>query len=325
MQALTYERFGDPAGVLSIASVEKPEPGPGMVRLRVLRSPIHNHDLATIRGSYGYKPQLPAIGGSEFIGAVDALGAGIENVPAGARAAGSARGAWAEYVVVPAAGMVPIPESISDEIGAQLLAMPLSAVVLLDELHAEPGSWIGQNAAGGAVGRLVMRLAQARGINIVNIVRGEKAAEDLRSHGAQHVVVTGADGAWKQQIRDLTGGKGLTRIVDSVAGPQTLELQSVLADRGEIVIFGGLSGAAIKLDPSLMISLECVVRGFWMTSWMERATIEQRAGAMQKVFEMAMSGTLPLPVAGVYPLSDFKSALLAAETPGRPGKVLFST
>lgn len=325
MQALTYDRFGEPGTVVSAASIPKPEPGPGAVRLRMLRSPIHNHDLATIRGTYGYKPELPAIAGSEFIGAVDALGPGIENVPIGARAAGSARGAWAEYVVVPAASMVPIPETISDDVGAQLLAMPLSAVVLLNELRVEPGTWIGQNAAGGAVGRILMRLAQAQGINIVNIVRGEKAAEDLRSHGAKNVVVTNESGGWQQQIRDLTGGKGLARIVDSVAGPQTLELQRILAPRGEIIIFGGLSGAAVKLDPSLMISLECVVRGFWMTKWMERATVEQRAGAMQQVFQMAMAGSLPLPVAGVYPLSDFKPALVAAETSGRAGKVLFST
>ncbi len=314
MLALRYDRFGDPLSVVDVADVPLPQPGSGEVRLRMLRSPIHNHDLATIRGTYGYKPTLPAIGGTELVGEVDGrrVAAAIPN------------SAWAEYVVVPEFALVPVPDAIPDEMAAQLLAMPLSAVVLFEELRTQPGMWIGQNAASGAVGRIVMQLAQAHDVNIVNIVRSERAAEELRGYGARHVVVTSDEGEWQHEIRELTNGKGLARIVDSVAGPQTLTLQRVLAQFGEIIIFGGLSGAPIKLDPSLMISLECTVRGFWMSSWMRRASNEERKGAMQRVFEMAMRGALPLPAAGVYPLSEVKAALAAAERPGRGGKVLFA-
>ena len=314
MLALRYDRFGDPATVVDVADVPLPQPGAGEVRLRMLRSPIHNHDLATIRGVYGYKPALPAIGGTELVGEVEGrrVAAAIPN------------SAWAEYVIVPEASIVPVPDAIPDEMAAQLLAMPLSSIVLFDELRTQPGMWIGQNAASGAVGRIVMQLAQAQDVNIVNIVRSEHAVEELRRYGAQHVVVARDDGEWQREILELTGGKGLARIVDSVAGPQTLALQRVLAPFGEIVIFGGLSGAPIKLDPSLMISLECTVRGFWMSSWMRRASNEDRAHAMQRVFEMAIRGTLPLPVAGVYRLIDWKAALAAAQTPGRGGKVLFT-
>jgi len=75
----------------------------------------------------------------------------------------------------------------------------------------------------------------------------------------------------------------------------------------------------------LMISLECTVRGFWITTWLQRASAEQRMNAMQRVFGLAMKGALPLPVAAVYPLSKAAEALAAAEKPGRAGKVLFST
>ncbi len=325
MLALRYEAFGDPVGVVDVADIPTPEPGPGQVRVRVVRAPIHNHDLATIRGTYGYKPQLPAFGGTELAGEVDAVGDGVEHLRKGQRVAATIHaGAWSQFAIVVASGAVPVPDAISDDVASQLLAMPLSAVVLFDELHAERGMWIAQNAAGGAVGRIVMQLAQSHGVNIVNIVRSERTAEELRGYGAQHVVVAGDDGAWQREIRELTGGNGLARIVDSVAGPQTLELQRVLAKLGEIIIFGGLSGAAIKLDPSLMISLECSVRGFWMSSWMIRATHEQRVRGMQRVFELATRGELPLPVAGTYPLTDAKTALAAAQAPGRGGKVLFS-
>lgn len=324
MQALMHSAFGEPNAVIALSEIPKPEPGPGEVRLRMLRSPIHNHDLATIRGVYGYKPLLPAIAGSEILGVVDALGAGVEQPAVGSRVAYVSRSGWAEYVVATASQCVPIPDPISDDVGAQLLAMPFSAVVLLDELRVQPNMWIAQNAAGGAVGKLLMALAQEAGVNIVNFVRRASAADELRNHGAKHVIVTEDEG-WQSKARALTGGVGFSRIVDSVAGPGTVDLQRLLAQFGEIVIFGGLSGAAIKLDPSLMISLECTVRGFWITTWMQRATAEQRMSAMQRVFALAMQGKLPLPVSGSYPLSKAAEALTAAEKPGRPGKVLFST
>jgi len=89
MLALEFDRFGEPAEVVRAREVETPEPGPGDVRLRVVLSPIHNHDLATIRGIYGVKPSLPAVGGTELLGLLD-----------GKRVALVSRGAWAGHVVV---------------------------------------------------------------------------------------------------------------------------------------------------------------------------------------------------------------------------------
>jgi NADPH:quinone reductase-like Zn-dependent oxidoreductase len=286
-----------------------------------LRSPIHNHDLATIRGVYGYKPELPEIAGTEVSGVVDALGDGVSSPAVGTRVAALVRGAWAQYATVLAATCVPVPDVVTDDVAAQLLAMPLSAIVLLQSLRVNPGDWIVQNAASGAVGRILMRLAQAQEINVINLVRRADAASELRSFGARHVVVTGDDG-WQERVRKLVPG-GAARVVDSVAGPQTMELQRLLARGGELVIFGGLSGQAIKLDPSLMISHEIVVRGFWMTSWMTRASNDERVAAVGAVMAGVLSGDLPLPVGGVYPLAGCREALTAAETPGRAGKILF--
>ena len=313
MIALEHARFGEPADVVAPVEIERPAPGEGHVVLRLIYSPIHNHDLATIRGTYGYKPKLPAVGGSEFLG---------RDESSGTRYVVPVRGAWSEYVRVPAGLLVQVPDAIDDETACQLLAMPLSAVILFEELRTEPGMWIAQNAASGAVGRIVMQLAQKAGVNVVNFVRRDDSAQELKSYGAQHTVVTGREG-WQDEARALTGGAGFARIVDSVAGPQTLELQQLLAHGGELIVFGGLSGQAIKLNPSLMISQEAIVRGFWMTSWMQRATPEQRAVATERVFRLAMSGELPLPVSKVYSLRDAADALRAAETPGRSGKVLF--
>jgi NADPH:quinone reductase-like Zn-dependent oxidoreductase len=321
MNALTHASFGEPAEAITLADLPIPEPGPGDVRLRILRSPIHNHDLATIRGVYGYKPALPAIAGSEVVGIVDAHGDGVSAPAIGTRVAALTRAGWAEYACVAADSVVPVPAALSDDVAAQVLAMPLSAVVLLQSLNVSAGDWIAQNAASGAVGRTLMRLAQARGVNVINLVRRDDAAEQLREFGAKHVVVT-SDADWKAQVRALAH-QGVARIVDSVAGPQTLELQELLAKQGELIIFGGLSGQAIKLNPSTMISHEIVVRGFWMTAWMMRAAPDERAAAMGEVFARVLAGELPLPVGGTYTLDEHRAALAAAETPGRTGKVLF--
>src|SRR3546814_13756283 len=123
-----------------------------LVRIRMQLAPIHNHDLLTVRGQYGYKPALPAIGGSEGLGVVDALGAGVEGLSVGQRvAAASGRGTWAEYFVAPARMVVPMPDPIAAATAAQLLAMPLSAMTLLHILPVGRGRWHLHNSATRAV------------------------------------------------------------------------------------------------------------------------------------------------------------------------------
>lgn len=322
MIALQHAAFGEPADVVKPVDLPVPEPGVGEVRLRMVRSPIHNHDLATIRGVYGYKPTLPAVAGTEVLGIVDALGEKVSGVEAGSRVATTTHGAWAEYVTANAAALVPMPEAIDDDRACQLIAMPMSTVVLFEDLRVNPGDWIVQNAANGAVGTMLMRLAQSHGVNVVNLVRREGAAGDLRKLGAKHVVVTEKEG-WRDEVRAMTGASPIVRAIDSIAGPQSLEMQRLLGRGGELIIFGGLGGSAIKLDPSLMISNELIVRGFWMSAWMQRATQEQRIAITARVFELALNGELPLSVEGVYPLSEAAEALRVAEKPGRHGKVLF--
>ena len=97
MRALVQPRFGDPSEVLTVQDVPAPEPGPGQVLVRVLLSPIHNHDLWTVRGSYGFKPEMPARAGTEAVGVVEALGEGVSGLEVGQRVAtGGTFGAWAE-------------------------------------------------------------------------------------------------------------------------------------------------------------------------------------------------------------------------------------
>ena len=181
MRAAIYDTFGNPADVTKLADVPQPNPGKGEVRIRTILSPIHNHDLWTTRGSYGYKPTLPAIGGTEAVGTIEAVGDGVDATMIGKRVAvGGVQGSWAEYFLAPAGGVVPLPEAISDEAAAQLIAMPFSAISLLDVLNVKAGDWIVQTAANGAVGKVLAALTDAHGIHLVNLVRPGRRRKESR-------------------------------------------------------------------------------------------------------------------------------------------------
>lgn len=180
MRSLIHDSFGEPAELLHLADLPTPEPGPGKVRIRTTLSPIHNHDLWTIRGSYGYKPPLPAIGGSEAVGVVEAVGEGVDAALLGQRiAVAGVHGSWAEYFLASPGGLVPVPDAVSDEAAAQLIAMPFSAISLLEVLSVAEGDWIIQNAANGAVGKTLAMLAKGRGVNTINLVRRDAGVAEL--------------------------------------------------------------------------------------------------------------------------------------------------
>src|SRR5690606_29575848 len=208
MRSVVHHSFGDPADVLVAADRPVPEPGPGQVRVRMRLAPIHNHDLLTVRGLYGWKPQLPAIGGSEGLGIVDALGEGVEGLAPGQRVtAASGQGTWAEYFLAAGRMLVPVPDGIGDEIAAQLVAMPLSALMLLEFLDVEPGQWLVQNAANGAVGKALAMLAAARGVRVLSLVRRREAVAEMAALGIDHVLCT-ADDDWRAAARALLGKDG---------------------------------------------------------------------------------------------------------------------
>jgi len=133
MKAVVHTEFGEPEIVLNLQDQPIPEPAANEVRVKTILSPIHNHDLWTVRGRYGYKPTFPAIGGSEAVGIVDAVGENVSHIHVGQRiAVASVHGTWAEYFIASAQSVIVLPDAVPDEIAAQLIAMPLSSAMLLE-------------------------------------------------------------------------------------------------------------------------------------------------------------------------------------------------
>ncbi|WP_026307012.1 MULTISPECIES: zinc-binding dehydrogenase [unclassified Leifsonia] len=322
MRALVHHEFGDPAEVLAVEERPLPQPGAGEVRVRMLLSPIHNHDLWTVRGTYGFKPDLPAQAGTEALGVVDAVGEGVEQLTVGQRVVtGGTFGVWAEYFVTRAAGLIPVPDGLPDESAAQLVSMPFSAISLLDSLGLSEGDWLIQNAANGAVGRMVAQLGAARGLNVVGLVRRSAGVEELRAQGIERVVATD-DTGWRDRLAEITGGAPISAGVDSVGGSSAGDVLSTLAENGTLVVFGAMASPTLELASGDIIFKQATVKGFWGSVVSREMPADQRGRLFQELFARLQDGTLTLPVAGVHGLDDIAGAVAASGEAGRVGKVL---
>jgi NADPH:quinone reductase-like Zn-dependent oxidoreductase len=322
MRAVVYATFGDPASVLEVAERPTPEPGAGQVRVAMRRAAIHNHDLWTIRGSYGQRPPLPAIGGSEAAGVVDAVGEGVTGVRVGQRVAGFGAGTWCESFVTSAAGLVPLPDAITDDVGCQLVAMPLSAMALLDTYAVAPPDLIVQNAANGAVGKTLAKLAEARGSKVLHLVRSEEGVRELAEHGIAGAIST-ASPDWRERVKAAAAGGKIMCGIDSVGGKASGDLCSLLAPGGRLVAFGSMSGEPMQLDTGPFIFKQVKLEGFWLSK--QNAVPPEKSRAMiGELVKLAAEGVLDLPVAGVFPLERARDAARASAAAGRGGKVLFS-
>ena len=320
MKSVVFDAFGSPGKVLKTIERPLPEPGPGQVRLKLVLAPIHNHDLMIVSGHYGYKPELPHAPGTEALGVVDKLGEGVTTLAIGQRVTGGGSATWSEYYLGSAQGLVPLPDGIDDATGCQLISMPLSAFRLLLELEMQPGDWLVQNAANGAVGKMVAKLAAERGIRVLNIVRRDAAVAELAAEGIGDTV-SSEHADWQDRARALTGGAPISRALDSVGGRASDELMDLVAEEGWLISFGALSGLPVQLNAENLLFKRAIVKGFWAAKPSKIVTPEQMRAAIGDFVGRAAAGTLKLPVADIFALDHAAEAAEASNSRGRAGKI----
>ncbi len=321
MRSVVFESFGNPATVLTLGERPLPEPAAGQVRVRMTMSPIHNHDLAIVRGVYGYKPPLPAVPGTEAVGLVDALGEGVTHLKPGQRVMlAGASAAWAECFLAPAAKLIPVPDAVPDGVACQLIAMPLSAMMLLEDLQLNTGDWMVQNTANGAVGKTVAMLAQARGVNVVNLVRRDAGVAELEALGISHGVSTEQPG-WEARVKDITGGAAILKAVDSIGGDAANQIMNVVAVGATLVSFGAMSGKPLSIGADNLIFKQATVKGFWGAKRSENTPPAELARMVGELIRLAATGALRLPVEASFDLAQAAQAAEASAVPGRSGKI----
>ena len=321
-----YSELGEPASVLEVISETSRALGQGEVRVTVLAAPINPSDLLQISGNYGVEPVLPARPGSEGVGRVVEVSPDVQALKVGQLVLLASGSTWAEELVAPAAGFLPLPDL--GPIGADVieqLAMstvnPLTALLMLTSFtDVAEGQWIAQSAANSAVGGYVIQLAKQRGIKTVNIVRREGLAEELMAKGADVVLIDGPNLA--ADIAKATGNAPIVLALDPVGGDTFARLADSLGYSGTLVTFGVLSGKPATLDTRRLIGNDIRLRGFWLSKWFQTATMQEKQAAFGEVIPLIADGTLKADIDSRFTIDEIKQAVSRSSEGGRNGKVL---
>ena len=324
MKAAQLKAFGSPPEVVDC--VDGPDcgpPGPGEVRVEIAFCPINPADLLMIEGRYASKPTLPSPLGIEGAGRIAAVGEGVTDLMPGDAVMSLARANWVEAVRVPAAQVVPVPADADLQQVAMLKANPATAQLMLrDYVDLEPGDWVIQNAANSGVGKCLIRLARARGLKTVNVVRREDLIEPLTAIGADLVVVDGDDLGGR--VRNGVGSGRVRLGIDAIAGVATRRLGDCLDEGGTIVNYGFLSGEACQVTPDQLVFRGISVTGFWLAKVLPQMPATAVRELYRDLAARVADGTLFVDVEQVYPLGEIKDALAHAAREGRGGKVLLA-
>lgn len=321
MRAITFERLGDAArdpDLLSLREVAKPEPRAGEAIVRIALAPINPSDLLFVAGDLPgpVRPrpgQIAGICGAGFVETPAETGP-----PAGALVAFSAMGSWAEHVAVPAASLIPLPQDFPLELAAQL-ANVITAWDLVERSGVEREGWLALTAGYSTVSALCLQLAVRKGINVLSVVRSQRANPDLIGLGAKAVLST-ERGGLGEAVRQATGDRGLNGVIDCVAGPAAGELIRQCVPFSRMQIYGSLDHGdmAIAGHDILYRFLEILPYSYPF-SFAPPSTTEEIALVNRVVQETATTG-LFVPVAGIYPISGFRDAIAERPAHGERGK-----
>jgi NADPH:quinone reductase-like Zn-dependent oxidoreductase len=324
VKAVIFDRFGPPAEVLQVRDVPRPEPRRGEVLVRMLASPVNPSDVMYVEGRYTIKPTLPATPGFEGVGVVEASGGGLLGwFRKGKRVAviNSRTGNWGEYTVTKARQVVPVPDDIPDEQAATFFVNPATALAMTRHvLRVPPGAWLLQSAAGGELGKMVIRLGRKHRFKTINTVRRREHVEELKKLGADAVLVE-SDGPIDEQVKALTGRAGVRYAIDPVGGKTGSEVIASLGTGGRCLLFGSLSDEPISLHPRRLLSAAVTVQGFWLGDWARRQPILRMLRLFREVRALMREGTLRSDVAATYPLDQVREAVAHATVQGKGGKV----
>jgi NADPH2:quinone reductase len=319
MKAIVFEKVGG-AEVLKLGEVPKPEPAPSTVLIRNHAAGINFADTLFRQGQYLIPPKLPDTPGLEGAGVVEAVGAGVTNLKAGARVAALASKTYAEYFVAPASQVIPLPDGVSFEEGAAFPVQTLTAWHMLHTAHhITPDQTVLVHSAAGGVGIVAIQIAKAAGARVIGTVSNDSKAQLIRKYGADQAIDY-VKNDFAAEVKRLTGGRGVDLILDAVA-KGTLEkgLQS-LARFGHLIVYGRAGGLPEPLNVFTLFEKSVKVSGFVLYSAMAEPALARRG--IEESFKLIASGKLKLLVGKSFPLSQAAEAHKFMESRASVGKLV---
>ncbi len=317
VHAIRFHKTGGP-DVLVWEDVNLAKPGPGEVRVRHTAIGLNFIDIYHRSGLYPL--QLPSGVGGEGAGVVEEVGPGVGDLKPGDRVAyGSAPlGAYAEARLIPADRLLKLPDSIDDKTAAAMMLKGLTAQYLIRQTYrVKSGDTILLHAAAGGVGLILSQWAKHLGATVIGTVGSDEKAKLAREHGCAHTVIYSREDFVKR-VDEITGGKKVPVVYDSVGKDTFLKSLDCLAPLGFAVLFGQSSGSVDPLNLGLLAQKGSlyVTRPTLNTYGAKRENLVAMA---KELFDVVQSGAVKIEVRQTYPLKDAAKAhadLAARKTTG---------
>lgn len=319
MKAIVADPLGGPEN-LKYIELPKPEPKQGQALVKVEAAGVNFIDVYFRTGLYK-AGEPPVQLGNEGAGTIAAVGPDV-NLPVGTRVAWAmARGAYAEYALVPASMLVTIPDNVTfDEAAAVMLQGMTAHYLTRSTLPLQPGHTCLVHAAAGGVGLLIVQLGKIAGAHVIGTTSTAAKAKLAQEHGAAEVILyTQQD--FVEEVKRITGGRGVDVIYDSVGTTTFHKSLDCLRPRGMMVTFGQSSGAVGPVDPLILsqkgsLFLTRPSLGNYIS---ERKDLEWRASDL---FRWLANKKLTLKIHKKYTLADAASAHRDLEGRATAGKLL---
>lgn len=319
MRAIRVHAHGGPE-VLELDEAPVPLPGSGQALVRIEAAGVNFIDIYHRSGLY--KVPLPLVPGQEGAGVVTALGPDAAGVAIGDRVGYTGvLGAYAEFAVVPADRLVPLPPGVTARQAAAALLQGVTAHYLATSTYRlAAGETCLVHAAAGGLGLLLCQIAKRLGARVIGTVSTEAKAQLARAAGADEVILyTQQD--FEAEVKRLTGGAGVRVVYDSVGKTTFDKSLNCLARRGMLVLCGQSSGPVPPLDPQVLNQKGSLylTRPTLAHYTATRDELLARAG---EVLGWVADGSLTVRIGGEYPLAQAAEAHRALAGRETTGKVL---
>jgi len=319
MKHIQVSKCGGPEE-LKLVDAPKPTPGAGQALVKIAASGVNYIDVYFRTGLN--KADLPFTPGNEASGVVESVGVGVTEVKAGDRVAyAMTRGSYAEYALVPAVQLVPLPNNVDMNTAAAAMLQGMTAHYLTHSTWPlKPGDKCLIHAAAGGVGALVVQMAKMLGATVYGTAGTDAKAAIAKQAGADEAIVYTRDD-FAVEVKRLTGGKGLDVIYDSVGATTFLKGLDLLRPRGMMALFGQSSGPVQPIDPAILNPKGSLflTRPSLAHYVLTREELLWRAG---DVLAWIGAGKLKLRVEKTYALADAAEAHRDLEGRKTAGKLL---
>jgi putative PIG3 family NAD(P)H quinone oxidoreductase len=318
MRVIRITRPGGPY-VLKLGEVDDPVPGPGEVRVRVVAAGVNRADLLQRAGRYpapaGVREDVP---GLEFAGVVEAAGRDVGEWHAGARVMGLTAGAaYAEYVVLRADHLLPVPDGWSWEMAAAIPEAYCTAHDALDQVRARQGDRALVHAVGSSVGVALLHLLHARGSAVIGTSRTAWKLERARELGLETGVHVKGTFEPTSALRD-----SVDVVCDLVGGPYVAGDLECARLCGRIVVIGLSAGRSATLDLGLLLRKRLTLIGTVLRSRSDAEKAAVAAAVREALLPRFASGAVSPVVDRVFPMQDAAEAHRFVESNGNFGSVV---